>query len=143
VAEQKAADGDVVAVDVDRPVRATTNDPRFSEQWSFTKVPFESAWAADGTTGDNVTVAVIDTGVMANHQDLSGRVLTEAHFLHSDDGEPVAPGAGGTDDFSGHGTHVAGTIAANDNNGVGVSGAAPDVQVLPVSALGRRGRVLE
>jgi subtilisin family serine protease len=135
VAEQKAAGGDLVAVDVDRPVRATANDPRFNEQWSFTRVPFESAWTVDGTKGGGQTVAVIDTGVMASHEDLSGRVLTGAHFLHSDAGEPVAPGIGGTEDFAGHGTHVAGTIAANDNNGIGVSGAAPDVQILPVKVL--------
>ena len=135
VAEQKAADGDLVGVDVDKPVRASaTNDPRFSEQWSFTKVPFEAAWTAVGT-GTGITVAVVDTGVMADHPDLSGQVLTGAHFLHSDDGEPVDPASGGTEDFSGHGTHVAGTVAAKSNNAIGVSGAAPGVQILPVKVL--------
>jgi subtilisin family serine protease len=138
VAEQKASDGDLIGVDVDKPVRATTNDPRFNEQWSFTKVPFETAWTTVGT-GTSITVAVVDTGVMADHSDLSGQVLTGAHFLHSDDGEPVEPGTGGTDDFSGHGTHVAGTIAAKSNNSTGVSGAAPGVQVLPVKVLCKDG----
>jgi subtilisin family serine protease len=134
VAEAKASDGDLVGIDVDKPVRATTNDPRFGEQWSFTKVPFEGAWTTVGT-GTGVTVAVVDTGVMGDHPDLSGQVLTGAHFLHSDDGEPVDPAIGGTEDFSGHGTHVAGTIAAKSNNATGVSGAAPDAQILPVKVL--------
>jgi subtilisin family serine protease len=134
VADQKAADGDLVAVDVDKPVRASTNDPRFNEQWAFTKVPFESAWTTVGT-GTGITVAVVDTGVMAAHPDLSGQVLNGAHFLHSDSGEPVPPGIGGTEDGSGHGTHVAGTVAAKSNNGTGVSGAAPGAQILPVKVL--------
>ena len=136
VAEAKAADGDLVGVDVDKPVHAlATNDPRFGEQWSFTKVPFEGAWAADGTQGGGVTVAVVDTGVMADHPDMSGQVLTGAHFLHSDDGEPVDPATGGTEDFNGHGTHVAGTISAKSNNATGISGAAPGAQILPVKVL--------
>jgi serine protease len=136
VASAKAADGDLVGVDVDKPVHASaTNDPRFGEQWSFTKVPFEGAWAADGTQGQGVTVAVVDTGVMADHPDLSGQVLTGAHFLHSDDGQPVDPATGGTEDFAGRGTHVAGTIAAKSNNATGISGAAPGAQILPVKVL--------
>jgi len=137
VAEQKAVDGDLVAVDVDKPVRALAdpNDQLFSQQWAFTKVPFVNAWAADSTRGAGVTVAVVDTGVQANHPDLSGQVLSGAHFLHSDNGDPVAPDVGGTDDFSGHGTHVTGTIAAKSNNTTGISGAAPEVKILPVKVL--------
>lgn len=137
VAEQKAADGDLVGVDVDRPVRASVdpNDSLFGQQWAFTKVPFVNAWATDGTKGDGITVAVIDTGVQADHPDLSGQVLPGAHFLHSDEGEPVPGALGGTDDFSGHGTHVTGTIAAKSNNAAGVSGAAPEVEILPVKVL--------
>jgi serine protease len=141
VAEAKAADGDLVGVDVDKPVHTSaTNDPRFGEQWSFTKVPFEGAWAADGTQGGGVTVAVVDSGVMADHPDMSGQVLTGAHFLHSDDGEPVDPATGGTEDFNGHGTHVAGTISAKSNNATGISGAAPGAQILPVKVLCADGR---
>jgi serine protease len=136
VAEAKAADGDLIGVDVDKPVHASaTTDPRFGEQWSFTKVPFEAAWTADNTQGGGVTVAVVDTGVMADHPDLSGQVLTGAHFLHSDDGEPVDPGIGGTEDSNGHGTHVAGTIAAKSNNATGIAGAAPGTHILPVKVL--------
>ena len=132
VAEAKAADGDLIGVDVDKPVHASaTNDPRFGEQWSFTKVPLEAAWTADNTQGGGVTVAVVDTGAMADHPDLSGQVLTGADFLHSDDGEPVDPGIGGTEDFNGHGTHVAGTIAAKSNNATGIAGAAPGRRSCP------------
>jgi subtilisin family serine protease len=137
VAEQKAVDGDLVAVDVDKPVKALAdpNDSLFAQQWAFTRVPYVNAWASAGTQGAGVTVAVVDTGVQSNHPDLSGQVLTGAHFLHSDAGEPAEPGIGGTDDFNGHGTHVSGTIAAKSNNSTGVSGAAPAAKVLPVKVL--------
>lgn len=135
VAEQKAADGDLVAVDVDKPVRASTNDPLFTQQWAFTKVPFVDAWSTDGTTGTGVTVAVVDTGTMAAHPDLSGQVLDGHYFLHDDTGGTSFEGAGGTTDPNGHGTHVSGTIAALNDNSVGVSGAAPGVKVLPVQVL--------
>jgi subtilisin family serine protease len=135
VAEQKAADGDLHAVDVDKPVRAMTNDPRFNEQWSFTKVPFVNAWTTDSTTGTNVNVAVVDTGVTADHPDLSGQVLNGHFFLHDNSGDTQFEGDGGTSDPNGHGTHVSGTIAALKDNGVGVSGAAPGAKVLPVQVL--------
>ena len=135
VAEQTAADGDLHAVDIDKPVRATTNDPLFIQQWSFANVPFVNAWAADNTRGAGVTVAVVDTGTMANHPDLSGQVLPGHYFLHSNDGQSTFEGDGGTSDPNGHGTHVGGTIAANDDNGVGISGAAPDAKILPVQVL--------
>jgi serine protease len=137
VAEQKAADGDLVAVDVDRPVRASAdpNDTLFSQQWAFARVPFVSAWATDNTKGAGVTVAVVDTGVQQNHPDLAGQVLSGRYFLHDNDGNVAFEGAGGTSDGSGHGTHVAGTIAALSNNATGVSGAAPAVKVLPVQVL--------
>jgi serine protease len=135
VAEQKAADGDLHAVDVDKPVRAATNDPRFNEQWSFSKVPFVNAWTTDSTTGTGVTVAVVDTGTSANHPDLSGQVLNGHFFLHDNGGGNSFEGDGGTSDPNGHGTHVSGTIAALKDNGVGVSGAAPGTKILPVQVL--------
>jgi serine protease len=137
VAEQKAADGDLVAVDVDKPVRASAdpNDTLFGQQWAFTKVPFVSAWTTDGTKGAGVTVAVVDTGVQQSHPDLAGQVLNGHYFLHDNDGNTAFEGAGGTSDPSSHGTHVAGTIAALSNNATGVSGAAPGVDILPVQVL--------
>jgi serine protease len=138
VAEQKAADGDLHAVDVDKPVRAsfsTPTDPLFSDQWAFSKVPYVNAWTTDNTQGAGVVVADVDTGVMANHEDLSGQVLDGHYFLHDNSGATAFDGTGGTSDPSGHGTHVSGIIAALSSNGHGVSGAAPGVKILPVQVL--------
>jgi subtilisin family serine protease len=136
VAEQKAADGDLHAVDVDKPVKALANpnDQFFGQQWSFTKVPYVAAWTTDGTQG-SVTVADVDTGVMATHPDLSGQVLDGHFFLHDNGGSNAFEGDGGTTDPNGHGTHVSGTIAALSNNNTGVSGAAPGAKILPVQVL--------
>jgi subtilisin family serine protease len=137
VAEQKAADGDLHAVDVDRPVQALANpnDTLFGQQWAFTKVPYVSAWTTDNTQGAGVTVAVVDTGVQQSHPDLAGQVLDGHYFLHDNGGANAFEGAGGDSDPSSHGTHVAGTIAALSNNSSGISGAAPGVKILPVQVL--------
>jgi subtilisin family serine protease len=137
VAEQKAADGDLHAVDIDKPVKASFTDPNdtyFNEQWSFTAVPYVAAWNTDGERGEGVTVADVDTGVMADHSDLSGQVLDGYFFLHDNSGTAFE-GAGGTSDQNGHGTHVSGIIAALSNNNDGISGTAPGAKILPVQVL--------
>ncbi len=69
------------------------------------------AWAlAKGGTG---VVAVLDTGVQANHPDLTGRVLAGYDFVNNDTNAA---------DDNGHGTWVAGIIAANPNDGYGIAG---------------------
>jgi serine protease len=139
VAQDKASNGDLVAVDVDKPVRSLSfsnpTDPSFGQQWSFNEVPYVKAWNTDNTQGAGTTVAVVDTGVQANHPDLSGQVLSGEYFLHSNNGNTAFSGVGGTTDPDGHGTHVSGTIAALSSNGIGVSGAAPAAQILPVEVL--------
>lgn len=124
---------DVVAVEIAQPVelfmesapRAT--DPRRGELWGLDRLRVESAWTL--ATGNGVKVAVIDTGV-ARHVDLPN-IGKGADFVSS--------GGDGTNDGNGHGTHVAGTIAAAANNGIGVTGVAPDVEILPVRVLGDSG----
>ena len=139
VAEQKASGGDLHAVDIAKPVKAsafsTPTDPDFSQQWSFNEVPYVSAWNTDNTQGAGVAVGVVDTGVTANHEDLSGSVLTGHYFLHDNSGGTAFEGDGGTTDPNGHGTHVSGTIAAHYDNGAGISGAAPGAQILPAQVL--------
>ena len=67
---------EVLSVDTDQPVHALDageNDPLRSQQWALDRVPFEGAWNV--TRGRGVIVAIVDSGVEANHQDLAGSVL--------------------------------------------------------------------
>jgi subtilisin family serine protease len=105
------------------------NDPMARQQWAIRKIGLTKAW--DVTTGSaSVTVAVIDTGVAAKHPDLAGKVLPGTDLVNGDDD---------ADDDFGHGTHVAGTIAAAANNRRGVTGVAWGVKVLPVKVLDEHG----
>jgi subtilisin family serine protease len=88
-----------------------------------------AAW--DVTTGSaNVTVAVVDSGVDRTHPDLFANLVPGYDFAY-DDADPT--------DYYGHGTHVAGTIAARGNNGVGVTGVAWQTSLMPVQALDAKG----
>lgn len=107
-------------------------DPSFGlGQWGLRTAHVDQAW--DVVRGSpSIIVAVIDTGVDVNHPDLGGVLLPGATFVSSPD-PSCAPAATGDD--NGHGTHVAGLIGANTNNGTGIAGAAFGVRVLPVKAL--------
>jgi subtilisin family serine protease len=141
VAEQAAADGDLVAVEADSIVTADAlDDPLLDEQYAFQRIAYEQTWNAfaNGLTGVGAgagqRVAVLDTGVQANHKDLDdGRVLTGAAF-----GQPGPA----TNDPSGHGTRIAGIVAAETDNGVGIAGAAPAAKILPVKVLNSSGEGL-
>ncbi|MCD9031760.1 S8 family serine peptidase [Luteimonas sp. Y-2-2-4F] len=137
---------------VTRLVRyATPNDPAWANQWGL-KIPSESPGginlppALDQATGSGVVVAVIDTGVV-DHPDLSANVLLDEGYDFVDriaggyDPGDFTDGSEGcgVGNSSWHGTHVAGTVAAVTNNGVGVAGVAPDAVVLPVRVLGKCG----
>ena len=111
-------------------VAVTPNDPRFVDQWGLRRIEAPAAW--ETTTGSStVVVAVVDTGVDLRHPDLQGH-LVEGHNFVREERPPQ--------DDNGHGTHVAGTIAATLNNNVGIVGVAPGVAIMPVKALGRTGR---
>ena len=79
--------------------------------------------------GAGVGVAVIDTGIELSHPDLKANIIANKNCLSNR--------ANGNDD-NGHGTHVAGTIAAL-NNGVGVVGVAPEAKLIAVKVLNRNG----
>lgn len=135
-----ARDPAVVSVEPDSTgsVQFTPNDsywltdPSFGlGQWGLRETQTDKAW--DIVRGAPlVTVAVIDTGIDANHPDLAGVTLPGLTLVSSPD-PSCAPGT--TVDDNGHGTHVAGLIAANGNNGQGIAGAAFGVRILPVKAL--------
>src|SRR5207248_277607 len=96
-------------------------DPSFGVgQWGLRAAQVDKAWdLARGSP--TVTVAVVDTGIDAGHPDLVGALLPGAVFVSSPD-PSCLPGS--QVDDNGHGTHVAGIIAANANNGTGIAGAA-------------------
>lgn len=71
---------------------------------------------SQGFKGKDITVAVLDTGCDATHPDLADRIIGGRNFTDDDNGKEDQ-----FHDYNGHGTHVAGTIAANDQNG-GISG---------------------
>jgi type VII secretion-associated serine protease mycosin len=104
------------------------NDTYRSQQWALTALKAESVHQS--TRGSGVTVAVIDTGVKSSHSDLSGNVLSGTDY--------VSPGTSANDE-NGHGTHVAGIIAALHNNSRGIAGMAPRAKILPVRVLDRNG----
>ncbi|HWS32322.1 MAG TPA: S8 family peptidase [Actinoplanes sp.] len=124
---------DAVGVELDAPVYAlgvpAGSDTYRAQQWDLGKIRATDAWQR--TTGAGVTVAVIDSGVDAGHPDLAGHVLSGYDALTGKEGP--------TTDVHGHGTHVAGTIAAVAGNEIGVAGIAPDVKILPVKVLSDSG----
>ena len=127
--------GDVVTVEQDRTVQALSvnpgDDPEYAQQYGFTTAfgDYAPAWIL-GFDGTNVRVAVVDTGVQANHADLGpAQVVQGKDFVVSD-----AASDFGRVDGNGHGTHVAGTIVAADNT-IGVVGGAPKAHVVPVRVL--------
>ncbi len=87
----------------------SANDPYFiaGNQWYLPKIQAPAAWDY-GTGSTGVTVAIIDSGVLASHPDLAGKVLAGYDF-HNADSDPS--------DDNGHGTAVAGLTAAASNNG--------------------------
>ena len=121
-----------------------------SREWNLNAVGAPEAWAA-GYTGKGVTVAVIDTGVDLNHPDLVQNLYVNAGeiagngidddqngFVDDVHGYDFVDGDASPDDLNGHGTHVAGTIAAARNN-IGSTGVAPDAKIIPVRVLDRNG----
>lgn len=116
------------------PVRAQKiepNDPDFPNSWALRLIDAPCAWRM--TTGSpGVTVAVIDSGVDRTHPDLVGRLRDDGYDFVADDEDPT--------DENGHGTNIAGIIAATLNNVEGSAGLAPNISILPVRVMNRRGK---
>ena len=118
------------------------NDTYRVFQWNVDLIKAPDAWAA--STGDGVRVAIIDTGIASNHEDLQRNVLQNEgyDFVSSTgngdgdgrDADPTDP-AGGT--F--HGSHISGVIAAETNNMSGIAGIAYDAHIIPIRVLDKAG----
>jgi serine protease len=124
---------------------AWANDPCAGNQWGIVNVKGPQAWSV--TQGAGVTVAVVDTGADFSHPDLAANLVSVAGsdmIKNTAYRCPWMPSGGKSSnavaqDDHGHGTHVAGTIAAVTNNGLGVAGVAPAAKVLPVKVLDSSG----
>ena len=99
----------------------TPNDPRYDEQWHLETFEAERAW--NFSQGSGITVAVLDTGVHAGHADFGNRVLA---------GWNAVDQSSDSSDINGHGTKVAGVIAAVADNGIGIASVAPQTRILPI-----------
>jgi len=124
---------DVVAVNEVLSLARTPDDPRFAEQRALGAAPglrAEAGWDLQ-TDGSGVVVAVLDTGVAEEHPDLRANVRR--------DGRDFTNGNDFQVDEQGHGTHVAGTIAAVGDNGRGIAGVAWTAEVLPLRVLDAEG----
>ena len=106
-------------------VLALPNDEYFSAQSNLRQIRANVAW--DLTTGSKeMTIALIDTGVDLTHPDLRGNLVEGVNLIKP--GEPPR-------DDHGHGTNVAGVVAAVGNNKIGVSGVAWSANIMPIKAL--------
>jgi serine protease len=136
------------------------NDPFFDRQWNFPAIDMERAWDIQPAAGDQITIAVLDTGVAFRTSTIryNSRFpfqLTPGGVLYPPLGivtvpYAVAPELGDAKfvsprdfiwddalpfDLDGHGTHVSGTLGQLTNNGVGVAGFAYNVRIMPVKVL--------
>lgn len=124
------ADAEVERVELNATRKADSEpvggwDPLYMDQWYLPQIDWDLPTLMPS---GNAVVALLDTGVDATHPDLAGKVLPGTSILN---------GGSGTTDPSGHGTQMAGIIAAVTNNGEGGAGVAyAGVQVLPVTVLG-------
>ena len=151
----KAEGVDWSAADVPATTDVMPNDPFFSDLWGLSNTgqqvqaspPFTGLAGVDlgalgawGTTqgSANVSVAVVDSGIALDHPDLEANLRTT-------DGRNFVPDAEGVvdplafDDLNSHGTHVAGTIGADGNNGLGVVGVNWTVDMTSVRSCGFNG----
>ena len=115
-----------LATDVTTAV--AVNDPKTGPQYSLDRMRVRDAWSL--STGSARTIAVLDTGVEFGHPDLAGRTVPGHDFVNNDSVSA---------DDNGHGTWVAGIIAANANDGIGIAGISWSDRIMPVKIMNANG----
>ncbi len=124
-------------------VATTPNDPKAADQWQFNNTKYAAtnqgdidayeawnggsptAWDGGTTGSSSVVIAILDTGIKGDHEDLQGKVAKSMNFTSSST----------NGDVDGHGTHVAGSAAALTNNQKGVAGTCPGCALYNVKVL--------
>jgi subtilisin family serine protease len=110
------------------PTPVTPNDPDYNpDQWDMQMLHMTSAWGLTNGSA-SVVVAVVDSGVMSQHPDLSANVLYPGYDFVLNQSGASTPAS----DANYHGTHVAGIIGAVGNNHTGITGTAWTVGLLPI-----------
>jgi subtilisin family serine protease len=110
-------------------VSVTPNDPGLGSQYAWTNIQAYNAW--DVTQGStSVIIGDVDTGIQLNHPDLDAKIVAGYDYVSGD----TTP-----EDGNGHGTHTAGTAAAETNNAAGGAGTCPNCKILPVRVLDNNG----
>ena len=127
------------------------NDQEFAKQrWHYDSVDLGGAFNLIAATNppSNYTpiVAVIDSGIVADHPDLTNQLVPGYDFIRSTqtsgDGDGIDPNPDDSDNSSTnvfHGTHVAGTVGAQTDNRIGGAGVAPMARIMPIRVLGQGG----
>ena len=122
----------VEAAEVNPVLRSQTvspDDPILDEQWGLKAIHAPEAWEV--TQGDpSIVIAVVDSGIDSDHPDLVPNLVPGYNFISD---------TANADDDLGHGTQVAGIIAAKSNNGLGISGVAPGCKMMPLKVLDANG----
>ncbi|MDH5281083.1 MAG: S8 family serine peptidase [Thermoleophilia bacterium] len=111
---------------VTRRLALTPTDPLVSKQWYLTQSGFYASWLTLPAF-EPIPVAVIDSGVDTGHPELARKVLGAKSFV----------GGSARQDTLGHGTFVAGLIAAGVDNGIGIAGLAPSAELLVAKVVTR------
>jgi len=132
-----------------RPIHATPNDPSYSRQWNFAAIGMPSAWDINPGGSADIVVAVIDTGVSTTNASYPMPLWTGSAIETVNIPVAVNPDIAGARmlqgrdfvfwtgpviDMVGHGTHIAGTILEDTDNGLGFAGLAYRSRLMPLKA---------
>ena len=130
---------------------ARPNDSRLSELWGLFAIKADEVWSSQQGTGAT-TVAVVDSGIDINHEDLKANLWTNSAeipnngldddfngFVDDIHGWDFIDNDNSPNDEHGHGTHCAGVIGARGNNSIGVTGVAWNTKIMPIKVLSGNG----
>ncbi|OEF99816.1 hypothetical protein BHF71_01170 [Vulcanibacillus modesticaldus] len=111
-------------------IAQTPNDTYFEDQYYLQQIKAEGIFETDTTSANEIIIAILDTGIDLTHPDLKDNIVEGINLLNKD--EPPQ-------DDNGHGTNLAGIIAAISNNGIGISGMANNTKIMPIKVLDHKG----
>ncbi len=119
---------DILVFTLGKPSSSATTQPTQTLPWGINRIDAELVWPS-GNNADPVRVAIVDTGISATHPDLAANIKGGYNAINT---------TKSWNDDNGHGSHVAGIVAAL-NNSIGVIGVGPAVDLLAVKVLSRSG----